>query len=91
MAMGSPAIAEANECLSQISSQISQVSSSNESFKGMYQEENFQKFVATTNKGTLINQQLNALSSSISEICSVLSNMSSKTSTFVSTQEELNR
>ena len=82
MALGNSGIAAARQELSTVGAKVVAARSSNQ---------NFQKFVAETNKGSVINQQLQQLSKWIDSMCDTIESMKSKTESYLSQQESLNK
>ena len=91
MALGSSGIAQAREELNKISSKVTAARTSNEKFLKLYNDENFQKFVKETNKGSLINEQLTKLSKWIDSMCDTVDSMKAKSESYLSQQESLNK
>ncbi len=91
MALGNSGIAAARNELSTISAKVAAARATNESFKKLFNDANFQKFVAETNKGTVINEQLQKLSEWSASLCETVESMTAKTQNYLDHQESLNR
>ena len=91
MALGNSGIAAARQELSTVGAKVVAARSSNQNFIKLYNDQNFQKFVAETNKGAVINQQLQQLSKWIDSMCDTIESMKSKTESYLSQQESLNK
>ena len=90
MALGNSGIAAARSELNTISTKLAVARESNNSFSKLYTDENFQKFVAETTKGTTANDQLKQLIEWISSMCETVQGMVEKTQRYLDRQEELN-
>ena len=91
MALGNTGINAARSELATIESKVAAARQSNQNFIKLYNDENFQKFVADTPKGKLINEQLQQLSKWIDSMCDTVSNLKAKSETYLAQQESLNK
>ena len=91
MALGSSGIAAARQELSTVSAKVAAARQSNQSFIKLYNDQNFQKFVSETTKGSVVNQQLQQLSKWIDSMCDTIDSMKSKTESYLAQQESLNK
>ncbi len=91
MALGNSGIAAARNELSTIGAKVAAAKATTESFKKLFNDANFQKFVAETNKGSLINEQLQKLAEWSNSMCDTVESMKAKTQNYLDHQEALNR
>ena len=90
MALGGPAIQKARDSLRIIEKNLDSASTSNDEFKKLFNDANFQKFVHDTNKGKTLNEQLNALSDWMTSMEQVVQSLDEKTNRYLATQDEIN-
>ena len=90
MALGKTAITNARTSLSNVKSKIDEARTTNESFKKLFNDVNFQMFVKETNKGKQLNDHLTSLSEWMESMCSLMENLSTKTDTYLTKQESYN-
>lgn len=91
MALGKSGIAAAREELNTIGSKVAEARVANDSFIKLYSDVNFQKFVSETDKGSLINEQLQNLAKWTASMCDTVDNMRKNSEKYLDQQEALNR
>ena len=91
MALGRSAIAETRTSLEAMSTSLVEAKEYDESFKKLFTDANFQKFVSETGKGTTINEQFNALYDWINQMAETLDTLKSRTDSFLNEQETINQ
>lgn len=91
MALGKSGIAAARNELNTIGSKVAEARATNESFIKLYSDANFQKFVAETDRGSLINEQLQNLAKWTASMCDTVDNMRKNSEKYLDQQEALNR
>ena len=90
MALGAPGIAAARQELGNIGTAVNAARESNENFRNLYKDENFQKFVSQTSKGSVINDQLAQLAKWIDSMCSLIDRMKTDSEKYLTEQEAIN-
>ena len=90
MALGAPGIAAARQELGNIGTAVNAARESNENFRNLYKDENFQKFVTQTSKGSVINDQLAQLAKWIDSMCSLIDRMKTDSEKYLTEQEAIN-
>lgn len=90
MALGAPGIAAARQELGNIGTAVNAARESNEHFRNLYKDENFQKFVSQTSKGSVINDQLAQLAKWIDSMCSLIDRMKTDSEKYLTEQEAIN-
>ena len=91
MALGKSGIAAAREELNTIGSKVAEARVANDSFIKLYSDVNFQKFVSETDRGSLINEQLQNLAKWTASMCDTVDNMRKHSEKYLDQQEALNR
>lgn len=91
MALGKSGIAAAREELNTIGSKVAEARVANDSFIKLYSDVNFQKFVSETDRGSLINEQLQNLAKWTASMCDTVDNMRKNSEKYLDQQEALNR
>lgn len=91
MALGKSGIAAAREELNTIGSKVAEARVTNDSFIKLYSDVNFQKFVSETDRGSLINEQLQNLAKWTASMCDTVDNMRKNSEKYLDQQEALNR
>ena len=90
MALGGPAIERARESMRVIEQNLESASISNDDFKKLFNDPNFQKFVKDTNRGKTLNEQLNSLSNWMTSMEQVVESLDEKTNRYLATQDSIN-